>query len=375
MKTFLFCAQLSLAGSFLLSASSFIMPLKAIALTEDMTSESATSNLQVTVENLAPQNGIGFAALWFGLHDGSFDTFTPGEPISSSLEFIVEEGFVGLEEIILPGILEEAIAAGLDPTELPVSVQQALALGLDLTTLPPPPGTVAGDFFQDPAGVEGGTQGMVVTSIRTNPELFDLLDDPSAFPQDVLDSITNPFFFIQAPGETESFTVALNGTAADNRYLSFASMLFPTNDGFIGNEDPQAIEVFDEFGNFLGADFIVTGDDAWDGGTEINDEAFENLLYTFEAFGQGTEEDGTVQPFPSFLPAGEGGALDFEFNGNLVAANADFTVLDYPIARITITEASSSQSVPEPGAVVGMMIVGGGLMVGRRTGKRLRAAK
>lgn len=305
-----------------------------------------TTTIEVTVENIAPENGIGFAALWFGLHDGSFDIFDPGEQASQSLEFLFEDGLVGLEEVLLPGILDEILAAGLDPTQLPLSVQQALALDLDLSTLPPPPGTLAGDFLSSDAAANGGTQGMVVTSIRTNPELFDLLDDLSAFPQEVLDSIENPFFFIQASGETETFTVTLEGTPEENRYFSFASMLFPTNDGFIGNEDPQAIEIFDEDGNFIGADFTVTGEDTWDGGTEVNDELPESLLYTFEVFGAGEDENGTIQPFPGFIPTGEGGVLDYEFNGNLVAANADFTVPDYPIARITVTEVDQSSEEP-----------------------------
>lgn len=311
----------------------------------DSEPNTETTTLQITVENIAPENGAGFAALWFGLHDGSFDVFDPGDPASKSLEFLVEDGLVGLEEEVLPGILDEVIAAGLDPNNLPLSVQQALALGLDLSTLPPPAGTVAGDFLSSDAA-NGGTQGMVVTDIRTNPELFDLLDENSAFPQEVLDSVENPFFFIQASGETETFTVTLEGTPEQNRYFSFASMLFPTNDGFIGNDDPQAIEIFDESGNFIGADFVVTGEDAWDAGTEVNDESPESLLYTFEVFGEGVDENGTIQPFPGFLAPGEGGVLDFEFNGELVAKDADFTVLDYPIARITVTEVEDSLEEP-----------------------------
>lgn len=189
---------------------------------------------------------------------------------------------------------------------------------------------------------------MVVTSIRTNPALFDLLDDPSAFPQEVLDSITNPFFFIQASGETESFTVNLNGTPEENRYFSYASMLFPTNDGFIGNDNPQAIEIFNESGDFIGADFIVTGEETWDAGTEENDESPESLLYTWEAFGNGVDENGTIQEHPGFLAPTTGGALDFEFNGNLVAANADFTVPNYPIARITVTAVEEPDTPGDP---------------------------
>ncbi|MGH2415537.1 MAG: spondin domain-containing protein, partial [Microcystaceae cyanobacterium] len=219
-------------------------------------STASAVKLKVTVKNLAPEKGTGMAAVWFGLHDGSFNPFNQGQAASEAIEFLAEDGLVGLEEIVLPGVLKSAVAAGLNPSKLPLAAQQAIALGLDLSTLPPPPGTIAGDFFTSPASINGGTQGMVVTSIRKNPFYFDLLDDPSAFPQAVLDSIKNPFFFVQAPGETETATVTLKGTAAQNRYFSFAAMVFPTNDGFIANDDPQAIEIFNESGAFLGANFI-----------------------------------------------------------------------------------------------------------------------
>ena len=158
------------------------------------------TRLQITVENLAPENGIGFATVWFGLHDGSFDFFNAGEPASEDLEFVAEDGFIGWEERVLPGILEDVVAAGLDITKLPVLVQQAIELGLDLSTLPPPPNFIAGEFFESTAANNGGTQGIVSTNIRTNPLYFDLLDDPSAVSQEVLDSISIPYFFIQAPG-------------------------------------------------------------------------------------------------------------------------------------------------------------------------------
>ena len=297
----------------------------------------ASLQLQVTVENLAPDRGIGHSPVWVGLHDGSFDPVNVGDSASDALELLAEDGFVGLEEIELPGILEAAIAAGLDVTELPAAVQAAITLGLDLSTLPPPSGTWAGDFLASPAGTAGGTQGMVVTSIRSNPSFFDLLDDPSTLPQEVLDSVDIPYFFIQAPGETESTRLTLNGTPSQNRYLSYASMLFPTNDGFVANDDPKAIEVFDEDGNFLGADFMVLGSQALDAGTEVNDEDPMNLLYTFEAFANSEDEDGTIQAFPGFLASGAGGALDFTFNGQLVSENADFTAPGYEMMRISVS--------------------------------------
>ncbi|MDJ0572532.1 MAG: hypothetical protein QNJ53_26320 [Pleurocapsa sp. MO_192.B19] len=112
-------------------------------------------------------------------------------------------------------------------------------------------------------------------------------------------------------------------------------MLFPTNDGFIANDEP--IEIFDEEGNFIGADFIISGSEVLDAGTEVNDEDPTNVLYTLDVAGNSVDENGTIEPYPGFLPPGEGGVLDFEVDGETVFANADFTVPDYQIARITVT--------------------------------------
>ena len=114
-------------------------------------------------------------------------------------------------------------------------------------------------------------------------------------------------------------------------------MVFPTNDGLLANDNPQAIEVFNAKGKFLGADFVVLGNEILDAGTEVNDEAPDSLLYTFEAFTNGTDENGTIQPFPGFLAPGQGGVLDFVFNNQLVSENADFTTPGYEVLRFSIS--------------------------------------
>ena len=124
-------------------------------------------------------------------------------------------------------------------------------------------------------------------------------------------------------------------------YLTYASMILPSNDAFIGNNDPFAIEVFDNAGNFLGPDFTVTGARVWDAGTEDNDEIPENTAgLGQEVPNTGTAENGTVQLHPGFLGSerlgGEaGGILD-------AREDADFTTendgADFGIARITVLE-------------------------------------
>ena len=133
------------------------------------------------------------------------------------------------------------------------------------------------------------------------------------------------------PGETTSLTFTLDRSLASSRFFNYAAMVLPSNDAFIANGNPQAFEIFDEDGNFLGANFVVSGSQVLDAGTEVNDEAEETTAF----FGQtapntGTDENGVVQLHPGFDP--EGRILSApQF------ANADFTAEGYDLARITIT--------------------------------------
>jgi len=71
------------------------------------------------------------------------------------------------------------------------------------------------------------------------------------------------------PGETAKIFFDVNPT---DRFFSFLSMVIPSNDLFIGNDNPMAYEVFDTAGTFTNIGPIsVFGGDVWDGGTEAND--------------------------------------------------------------------------------------------------------
>ncbi|PHQ82737.1 MAG: hypothetical protein COB69_01020 [Phycisphaera sp.] len=100
------------------------------------------------------------------------------------------------------------------------------------------------------------------------------------------------------PGETATAFVTPINTAG-YQYFSFASMLIPTNDTFIGNDNPLAYRVFDDNGDILGAGGVVTiqifGADLWDAGTEVND----GLGAPFSvAGGTATDEFGVVTSGP-----------------------------------------------------------------------------
>ena len=72
-----------------------------------------------------------------------------------------------------------------------------------------------------------------------------------------------------APGEIAFFDF-FGVDATDNAYLSFASMLVPSNDLFVSNSDPLAYPLFSG-GAFAPFTITLVGGDVYDGGTEEND--------------------------------------------------------------------------------------------------------
>ena len=132
-----------------------------------------------------------------------------------------------------------------------------------------------------------------------------------------------------APGESASLVLELDG---NDRYFSFTSMVIPSNDAFIANEDPLAYPIFDEQDNLIKTEFIVQGFNVLDGGTEINDEIPGNTAFLGQEIpNTGNNENGVVTQHPGFQPAGSGGILD-----DPQFTNADFTADDYQVARITV---------------------------------------
>ena len=135
-----------------------------------------------------------------------------------------------------------------------------------------------------------------------------------------------PVFF---PGNTSAFKFSLDSSSPLNRYFSFASMVIPSNDAFIGNGDPMAYEVFDESGNFVMTEIIILGTQVWDAGTEVNDEVPANVAFLEQAApNTGPDENGTVQFHSGFA---SGGAILTAF------PNADFTAGGYQVARISLS--------------------------------------
>ena len=144
-----------------------------------------------------------------------------------------------------------------------------------------------------------------------------------------------------APGDSRSIELSASVFNDLSQYLSFASMFIPSNDAFIGNDDPRAIDLFDETGDLITREgssaIVITGDDVYDAGTEVNDEIPENTAALAQSEPDtGTTENGIIRQHPGFQGSERlGGDI-----GNILEAhpNADFTVAGSEVARIEITE-------------------------------------
>lgn len=134
---------------------------------------------------------------------------------------------------------------------------------------------------------------------------------------------------VLAPGESRTLTFFASPFDTQTQYLSFASMVLPSNDAFVGNDDALAIKLFDDNGNLIrrvgDETYIVAGAEVWDAGSEVNDEIPENTA----GLNQTVPDTGTGETLDIATHAGHqgsnnlGGAI-----GNILTArpNADFTL-------------------------------------------------
>lgn len=139
------------------------------------------------------------------------------------------------------------------------------------------------------------------------------------------------------PGQSRSALFTVDPSL--NRYFSFASMVIPSNDYFIGNDSPTAYQLFDAAGQLRIGAINLTAGDIWNAGSE----AFSVAGAAFLVNGNNdvrSDENGVVGL--RFAPLSG-------FNGELTAAGYAFDSqlsLDTPIYRIGFSVAA----VPEPHA-------------------------
>lgn len=155
------------------------------------------------------------------------------------------------------------------------------------------------------------------------------------------------------PGQSTQRVVTIDESAASSLYFSWASMVIPSNDAFVGNDNARQHRLFSSAGAFVGMDFIVLGSQVWDAGTEVNDEVAENTAF----FGQmapntGTPENGLVGFHPGFIVGGP-------ILSSSQFSAADFRQAGYQVARISV------EAVPEP-ATMSVLALAAGLAALRR---------
>ena len=147
------------------------------------------------------------------------------------------------------------------------------------------------------------------------------------------------------PGASASQTIVVD--PAINPYFTFAAMVVPSNDFFVGNDDPMAYRVFDAGGNLTLASLTQKARDIWDAGSEVFDPAAAAFV----------GDNGLRAPQNSVV------ALNFAelaaFDGMTTAAGYTFTsglTADTDVYRIGFVAA------PVPGSAA--LLRGGGLLTG-----------
>jgi hypothetical protein len=157
------------------------------------------------------------------------------------------------------------------------------------------------------------------------------------------------------PGQSNSAVISVDNL--NNRFFTFATMVVPSNDHFLGNANPQMFEVFDAGGNLILNQFTENANRIWDAGSETENPLNAAFL-TVGTNANRENENGVVTFNFTDLAAFNGleTAAGYTFNSNLLAS-------DTPVLRVSFAV------VPEPAtlALVGLGIVGAlGLVRDRR---------
>ena len=149
------------------------------------------------------------------------------------------------------------------------------------------------------------------------------------------------------PGASVTSTLNVADPATD-RYLSYAAMVVPSNDFFIGNASPTAFQLFDASGNFLGPRTIqIFGANVWDAGTEVNNIGFGAAFIVGDNITDHVDENGTIMMV-------FGGATDF--SGYLNSIDGKATPAGYDISHLIssgdLIATIRISSVPEPSTAI-----------------------
>ncbi|MEM1012000.1 MAG: spondin domain-containing protein [Planctomycetota bacterium] len=129
-----------------------------------------------------------------------------------------------------------------------------------------------------------------------------------------------------------------------NQFFTFANMVIPSNDLFLGNDNPTAFQLFDDDGNLLITEITQTASQIWDANSEVADPAAAAFLVGGNNDLR-TPENGTVAFDFSELSVFDGLPTPaYTFDTNLAG--------DTPIFRISFAV------VPEPTSAAALGLAG-----------------
>ena len=146
------------------------------------------------------------------------------------------------------------------------------------------------------------------------------------------------------PGSSSSMIFDLDETT--QKYLSYATMVIPSNDAFIANSNPLAHQLFDENGTFVGPfTFTVYGSQVRDAGTEENTESDAAFINQTAGNTGSTTTDNITTHLGYNGSQGNPNGTPINILGGTVATgdtidtvNGDFTQANYAIMRITVSK-------------------------------------
>lgn len=151
------------------------------------------------------------------------------------------------------------------------------------------------------------------------------------------------------PGQSRSQSFIVN--AGLNRFFTFATMVLPSNDFFLGNDNSRGFRLFDDAGNLLINSITQTSSQIWDAGSE----AFSVAGAAFLVNGVNdvrTPQNGLVSfNFAELMGFnGQQTAAGYVFNSGLTAGQAIYRI-DFAVSV-----------VPEPSTMIlltsGLMMLG-----------------
>ncbi len=166
------------------------------------------------------------------------------------------------------------------------------------------------------------------------------------------------------PGASASAIFTFDTMSASNRFFTFANMVIPSNDLFLGNDNPAAFQLFNPDGSLAITTITQNAGQIWDANSEVADA----LNAAFVVGG-----NNSLRTPENVLVAFDISELSV-FNGLTTAAGYTFSdaalTNSTPIYQITF---SSSAAAPEPGTLVFMATALG--LLGFKRGRSLLQAK